>query len=783
MATFIGLDDNPTYTEDGPRVPLDDDAVVVAAPPTYNGTTLTLARDGGASPDDVFGGGGTLTLDEGQVLLQETSDNDTFFVAVGTYTSVDGMLVITFNANATQARVNAVLEQITYGNASDGPPPSVTIDFTFNDGVAPATGDVTVAITGVNDAPELGSVSPVAAYRPGSPGVVLSPTVTIADRDSTTLVGAEVRIVDRPDDFSNPDTTTDTPDADDVLSADPGGTGITVSYNPATHVLTLSGTATLEQYRQVLDTVTYSSTDPDPSQGGASTTRTIEWELNDGGVGNNLSAVQTTILHFTPSLDLDGSAAGDNFATAYTEDGAAAPVADTDAVVTNGGANLTFATVTLTNAQAGDTLSIAGPLPGGITGSVNTSIPGQIIVSLGGSASPASYQAALRQVVFSTTSDTPNTATLRDIAVVVGDDTDTSNTAHTMVAVTAANDAPTAQDGAAYVNENASVSGNVVATDPDNPPADLTYSLDGPNGGAQHGTVALNPDGSFIYTPATGFFGSDSFGFQASDGAATGNVGTIFVSVNQTVGGPGGDTLAGSPGDDTMTGDGGDDYLTGQGGNDTIFGDAGTDTVLGGNGNDYLNGGADDDHVFGGDGADFVLGDTGNDYLNGEAGDDHVFGGDGADIVIGDAGNDYLNGENGNDTVGGGAGADTVIGDDGDDYLSGGDGNDTIGGGTGDDTLFAGSGSDYLVGGGGDDFFVFDGAFQTSVIVDFTPGSGPSGHDVIQFNGGVFTSFADVMAHATQSANNVIITDASGDTVTLANVLKTSLVADDFRFA
>ena len=76
-------------------------------------------------------------------------------VAVGTYTSTDGTLVITFNANATEANVNAVLKQITYANGSDAPPPSVIIDFTFDDGQAPATGGITIIITGVNDAPSL----------------------------------------------------------------------------------------------------------------------------------------------------------------------------------------------------------------------------------------------------------------------------------------------------------------------------------------------------------------------------------------------------------------------------------------------------------------------------------------------------------------------------------------------------------------------------------------------------------------------------------------------------
>ncbi|MFL5075064.1 MAG: calcium-binding protein [Microvirga sp.] len=214
-----------------------------------------------------------------------------------------------------------------------------------------------------------------------------------------------------------------------------------------------------------------------------------------------------------------------------------------------------------------------------------------------------------------------------------------------------------------------------------------------------------------------------------------------------------------------MDGGDGDDTLGGGSSTDRAFGGAGGDTVNGRGGSDYLDGGADDDRVFGGDGTDTVLGGAGNDYLNGGAGDDTVMGGAGTDTVLGDAGNDYLNGGADDDRVFGGDGADTVLGD------------------TGNDTLFAGSGSDYLVGGDGDDMFVFDGAFQSSLIIDFAPGSGPSGHDAIQFNGGVFTSFDDLMAHAVQSATNVIITDASGDTLTLANVLKTSLVADDFRFA
>jgi hypothetical protein len=42
-----------------------------------------------------------------------------------------------------------------------------------------------------------------------------------------------------------------------------------------------------------------------------------------------------------------------------------------------------------------------------------------------------------------------------------------------------------------------------------------------PASGPAHGTVALRPDGSFSYTPAAGFIGSDAFTYRLSDGTAT----------------------------------------------------------------------------------------------------------------------------------------------------------------------------------------------------------------------------------------------------------------------
>ncbi|MFN8123870.1 MAG: Ig-like domain-containing protein [Thermoleophilia bacterium] len=49
--------------------------------------------------------------------------------------------------------------------------------------------------------------------------------------------------------------------------------------------------------------------------------------------------------------------------------------------------------------------------------------------------------------------------------------------------------------------------------------------------GPSHGTVALAPDGSFTYTPGTGYSGPDSFTFRASDGTLTSPVRTVSIDV------------------------------------------------------------------------------------------------------------------------------------------------------------------------------------------------------------------------------------------------------------
>ena len=49
--------------------------------------------------------------------------------------------------------------------------------------------------------------------------------------------------------------------------------------------------------------------------------------------------------------------------------------------------------------------------------------------------------------------------------------------------------------------------------------------------GPSHGTLTLNANGSFTYTPAAGYDGTDSFTYRANDGTLNSNAATVTITV------------------------------------------------------------------------------------------------------------------------------------------------------------------------------------------------------------------------------------------------------------
>jgi hypothetical protein len=121
-------------------------------------------------------------------------------------------------------------------------------------------------------------------YSPGSAPVVLDPKVAVTDAQSATLAGATVAITTG---FFTGDT----------LNFN-SQNGIFGSYNASTGVLTLSGTASLANYQKALESITYGSTNINPTNAGTDVNRTVSWMVTDGTQSSNTitSAVVVGLL-------------------------------------------------------------------------------------------------------------------------------------------------------------------------------------------------------------------------------------------------------------------------------------------------------------------------------------------------------------------------------------------------------------------------------------------------------------------------------------------------------
>jgi uncharacterized delta-60 repeat protein len=180
------------YTEGASPIVLNARATVhdaeLAAAGSYDGASLTLARQGGANADDVFGASGNLSaLAQGGAITLSG-------VAIGTVTqNSGGMLVLTFGSLATEARVDEAMRAITYKDVSDAPGPSAQIDWSFSDGNAGAQGSggagaaaglTSIKITGVDDAPVNTVPGPLSAMADTDFAIT---GLSVSDPDSASL--------------------------------------------------------------------------------------------------------------------------------------------------------------------------------------------------------------------------------------------------------------------------------------------------------------------------------------------------------------------------------------------------------------------------------------------------------------------------------------------------------------------------------------------------------------------------------------------------------------------
>jgi VCBS repeat-containing protein len=91
------------------------------------------------------------------------------------------------------------------------------------------------------------------------------------------------------------------------------------------------------------------------------------------------------------------------------------------------------------------------------------------------------------------------------------------------------NDAPTAGNGTLVTNEDTAKTSTLpTATDREGDSVSYAKATD-----PSHGTVSVNTDGSYTYTPDANYSGSDSFTYTVSDGQGGTNTYTVAITVNE----------------------------------------------------------------------------------------------------------------------------------------------------------------------------------------------------------------------------------------------------------
>ncbi|CDF84448.1 hypothetical protein PKB_3101 [Pseudomonas knackmussii B13] len=414
-----------------------------------NSVSTPVAIDSGitlSDPDNTTLASATVAITgnfhSGEDVLSFTNNGSTMGNITASYNAATGILTLTSaSASATLAQWQAALRSVTYTDTAITPNTSTrTISFTVNDGAADSVATSrTVTVAATDQTPILATSGGTSAFTEGdnvaSTPVVIDAGLTVSDLDNLTLSSATVSITGN---FNS---------GEDVLAFSNDGStmgNIVASYNAGTGVLTLTssgGQATLAQWQAALRAVTYGNASDTPS----TASRVVSFSVSDGSKTSAAATrtVSVTAVDDAPVLTASGGTA------AVTE---ANNTASTPVVIDGGltvsdldNGTLASATVAVTgNFQSGeDVLSFTnnGSTMGNIVGSYNAATGILTLTSAGANATLAQWQAALRAVTYTDTSDSPNTGN-RSIGFSVNDGSKDSAPVTRTVSVTAVNDTP-----------------------------------------------------------------------------------------------------------------------------------------------------------------------------------------------------------------------------------------------------------------------------------------------------------------------------------------------------
>jgi hypothetical protein len=342
------------------------------------------------------------------------TNNGTTMGNISVASNTGGVLtLVSVGGTATLAQWQAALQSVTYVNTSATPTLTVrNVTYEVDSGTSVSNllaSSITLSgtLTGVPVLAGSGSIS----FTENGAAVAINTGLTVTDTASTTLASAQVSL-------------TNYVAGQDTLAFTNNGTtmgNIAVASNTG-GVLTLTsagGTATLAQWQAALRAVTYVNTSDNP----VTAARNVTVTVNDGTSGSNTLASTISLTAVNDGATLAGVA---NITVAVN---APATAINTSLTLTDVDSSTEeYAKVTLTNYVAGEDLlgfTNNGTTMGNISVASNT---GGVLtlVSVGGTATLAQWEAALHAVTYANTSANP-TLTVRNVTFEVDSGTSVSN--------------------------------------------------------------------------------------------------------------------------------------------------------------------------------------------------------------------------------------------------------------------------------------------------------------------------------------------------------------------
>ncbi|MCD1638529.1 DUF4347 domain-containing protein [Pseudomonas stutzeri] len=446
-----------------------DGTITVTVTGTNDAPTATNLTQSKAATE----GGGSVALDDIVVTDVDTGDTitatltlsntaagslstGTFGSATSTYNAGTGVWTVT----GSVADVNAALAAVALTPSANNDQ-NFTITTRIRDAAdtGPADSTITVIVTGTNDAPTATNLTQSKAATEGGGSVALD-DIVVTDVDTGDTITATLTLSDP---------------AAGSLSTGTFGSA-TSTYNAGTGVWTVTGSVADVNAALAAVALTPSANN---DQNFTITTRIRD--AADTGPADGTISVTVTPVNDAPVVSTSG---GTN---AFTEDGSATVIDGSLTLSDVDDTAFASATVAITGnfASGQDVLAFTndGSTMGNISASYNAATGVLTLTSAGGTATLAQWQAALRSVTYSNSSDAPSTAN-RTISFTVNDGDTDSNTATKQVSVAAVNDAPVATVPAniSVTEDTASALTGISFSDPDAGGSSVTVTLSVPSG-------------------------------------------------------------------------------------------------------------------------------------------------------------------------------------------------------------------------------------------------------------------------------------------------------------